>query len=612
MIRPRHTWYAFATALLLALASLAWLSRAALNLDAAQHLGRAEAEREERIRLALWRMDSALTLLLADEDARSPLDFHAFHRPIRAWDTTQRELPPESLLLPSPLLTLVSSNSLLHFELRPGLTPSSPHLPPPSLRDLARSVGLDQPRQQRASDRLVLLQSLLGQAAPGLDPFPFLHSRAAAATTNPAAPDILTTPIPLLADTGSDPEQSLLNRNETQARQVFVLNNPVQQRNAYGNAFAQQLQADNNLPPASFLAVGPFTPVWITNQLFLLRQVSLESGPRLQGVWLDVAVLQRSLLDGVADLLPAASLLPRLAPPPSNDPHQLVALPLTLNPGPVPSRPQPAWSPIRLALAAAWSCLAIASLAIGLLLHGTLDLSERRADFVSAVTHELRTPLTTFRLYSEMLAEDMVPDPDRRRSYLQTLSSESTRLGHLVENILAFARLERRNDAHQAESIRLQDLLARLQPRLLAHARAAGFTLHVQPDPTHAALPVHVDLRAVDHILFNLLDNATKYGRPSPPHQPALFIESLPPNRSSIRIRIRDLGPGISPDLRPRLFEPFHRSAEQAAGQSPGVGLGLALARRLSRSLGGNLTLDTTVSPGAAFILTLPRARSRS
>ena len=81
-----------------------------------------------------------------------------------------------------------------------------------------------------------------------------------------------------------------------------------------------------------------------------------------------------------------------------------------------------------------------------MLLLGALSLGKRRADFVSAVTHELRTPLTTFRMYAEMLADDMVPDPDQRREYLSTLLVESNRLRHLVENVLTYARLEARGE----------------------------------------------------------------------------------------------------------------------------------------------------------------------
>ena len=72
------------------------------------------------------------------------------------------------------------------------------------------------------------------------------------------------------------------------------------------------------------------------------------------------------------------------------------------------------------------------------------------------MTHELRTPLTTFRLYTEMLDEGMVASQDTQRSYLRTIRVEADRLGHLVENVLSFARLERGRATWGAKSPRRQ------------------------------------------------------------------------------------------------------------------------------------------------------------
>src|SRR5208337_3642808 len=95
-------------------------------------------------------------------------------------------------------------------------------------------------------------------------------------------------------------------------------------------------------------------------------------------------------------------------------------------------------------LPVAWACVLLAAGAVAALLANVMRLGQRRADFVSAVTHELRTPLTTFHMYTEMLSEGMVTDPQQQRDYLTTLRLEASRLSHLVENVLAFARLERR------------------------------------------------------------------------------------------------------------------------------------------------------------------------
>ena len=137
-------------------------------------------------------------------------------------------------------------------------------------------------------------------------------------------------------------------------------------------------------------------------------------------------------------------------------------------------------SPILISLAAAWACVALAAAAVAVLLWGVMRLSRRRAAFVSAVTHELRTPLTTFQMYAEMLAEGMVPDVQQQHRYLGTLRSEATRLTHLVENVLAYARLERGRTAGRIEPIELAELIEGAKTRLSAHAEQSGMTLVVR------------------------------------------------------------------------------------------------------------------------------------
>jgi signal transduction histidine kinase len=249
----------------------------------------------------------------------------------------------------------------------------------------------------------------------------------------------------------------------------------------------------------------------------------------------------------------------------------------------------------------------LAAAAAAALLHGTLALSERRAAFVSAVTHELRTPLTTFKLYSEMLAEDMVTEPAQRKKYLATLSAEAARLGHLVENVLSYARLERGQARQHREHLSVRELVERLAPRLAERAEMAGLAL--APDTTAPAADagLEIDVAAVEQILFNLVDNACKYAGPDAADR-TIHLEVRPapgPSRFAT-LRVRDHGPGLSKEAARRLFQPFSRSTAAAARGVPGVGLGLALSRRLARSLGGTLSHDSEITDGAAFLLRLP------
>ena len=337
----------------------------------------------------------------------------------------------------------------------------------------------------------------------------------------------------------------------------------------------------------------------------MARRVVVNGRILIQGCWLDWTNLRGSLLSDVKDLFPAANLQPILIASGDNkDTRRLAALPVRLITGAVQVEALPFWSPIRFSLMIAWSCVLLAALAVAVLLNGAVSLSERRGAFVSAVTHELRTPLTTFKMYSEMLAEGMVHDEEKRQHYLATLCSDANRLSHLVENVLAYARLERGSARSRVEKVTLTALVERVKPRLIQRSEQAGMELVIDADAEALKTTVHVDVSAVEQIVFNLVDNACKYAAPGASEK-VIHLEAFSQGKSAM-LRVRDHGQGITSEGARRLFRPFSKSAHEAANTAPGVGLGLALCRRLSRSMGGDLRLDKLVTDGACFVLTLP------
>ncbi|MBU0719494.1 MAG: HAMP domain-containing histidine kinase, partial [Planctomycetes bacterium] len=214
-------------------------------------------------------------------------------------------------------------------------------------------------------------------------------------------------------------------------------------------------------------------------------------------------------------------------------------------------------------------------------------------------------PLTAFRLYTDMLTDQAVRDEGTRRRYVHTLRHEAGRLQHLVENVLAYARLERGRTRAHSERLRFDHLLERIREPLEQRAEQGHMELSVEVDDAARAAEVRVDPSAFERILFNLVDNACKYAATT---EKRLIELSVVRARATLAVRVRDYGPGITKrDLR-RLFSPFHKSARDAAHTAPGVGLGLALSRRLVRAMGGDLQLDETVSVGACFVVTLPTA----
>jgi signal transduction histidine kinase len=336
----------------------------------------------------------------------------------------------------------------------------------------------------------------------------------------------------------------------------------------------------------------------------LARRVTVDGEPRIQGCWLDWDRLRTALLADIADLLPQATLAPLQDSDAVNPSRSLASLPVVLQAA-ASGITDTRLSPMDVALISAWAGLLLACLAIAALLHGVNSLSERRAAFVSAVTHELRTPLTTFQLYTEMLADDLVTDDAKRREYLHTLRGEADRFEHLIENVLGFARLERRPPPAQREPMRLDELLARVEPRLRARAARSAMELVVEQAGGSAARQVRADASLVEQVLLNLVDNACKYADDADDRR--IILRSGVDGGRAL-LSVSDFGPGVPRDLQRTLFTPFSKSAERAAESRPGVGLGLALSRGLARQMGGDLSLVDGTTRGATFTLSLPLA----
>jgi len=586
-MRPRLVWALFALCLAVVLAAMAWSSATVLRLDSAERQARSQAALEENARLALWRMDSFLTGLLAQESARPYFQYGAFYPAAAAYGRMFSEPGGDGVLAASPLLRETPDRVLLHFQLSPRGDLTSPQVPAAALGERALRERLASPaRLAEGRSRLSELRTFVSEA-----------DLAGRLPSGP--PQEPATRGALSRDRRSEPPgPSAASMQKLKSAKEYVMR---QQAIQQANVIPDLLDA---APAAAAVAApevheGSMTPLWAGDALILARRVRVVGADYVQGCWLAWPRLEAELLASIEDLLPDARLERSAG---GDDERRLASLPVRLVPGALAEARASSATPVRLSLAGAWAGVLLAALAVAALLRGVLDLSERRRVFVSAVTHELRTPLTTFRLYTDMLAEGMVPDEEKRRGYVGRLRAEAERLSHLVENVVFYSRLESGRAGAVRETMDLADAVAQVAARLVPGASAAGLELVVE-GAGGGGVRAKLDRSALEQVLANLVDNACKYAAGSRP--PLVHLE-VGSEQGRARIRVRDHGPGLSHADRRRLFRDFSKSDREAADSRPGVGLGLALSRRLMRAQGGDLALDDAVKDGAAFVVTLP------
>lgn len=594
MKKTFHTWIAFLLCLAILFVAMGWLSWTMLRLDKAEEAARRQVIMEENVRLALWRMDSALTPIISQESAYPYFYFKSYYPASRAYSNMFNDAPSD-FLIPSPLKEKKSPYILLHFQFEPDGALTSPEV----------SVVLSQTpndakytlKENKSSEQAYeKLKNLIDRDNLKAD-LSQKESRAIISSDH-------------TQESIKYPNQPARLVSQAQVQRPRALDEREWEKRAEFSQQAIVINIDNsvrNFPPMSTdVSGGIMQPLWMGENLFLVRRIHVNGKEYIQGCWMDWDTLQSWLLKSISDLLPNANLIPTLPNLEKGKERMLATLPVSLVPGEIVFREQSGFSPIRFILVIAWICVLIAVGAAGGLLFGTLSLSERRAAFASAVTHELRTPLTTLRMYTEMLSEGMIEDQGKMIKYLKTIRAEADRLGHLVENVFTFSRLERRRLNYNTEVISVKDILQRAKERLSRRANQSAMELVIEEQKKEHLFYVKVDLVVIEQILFNLIDNACKYAAKAGDKR--IHIETGVTGGKAF-IKVRDHGPGISPKAAGRLFRAFGKSAPEAANSAPGVGLGLALSRRLARMMSGNLSLDRTVKDGACLILILPLVR---
>ena len=223
-------------------------------------------------------------------------------------------------------------------------------------------------------------------------------------------------------------------------------------------------------------------------------------------------------------------------------------------------------------------------------------LERGRADLVSTVAHELRSPLTSVKGFTAtLLAKWPRFTDDQKRVMLETVNADADRVTRLITELLDVSRIESgRIELHRE----LVDIPTRawkiITGRVAAGDLADRYVVDVRP-----GLPeTWLDADKVDQILANLIENAVRHGAGTV----TTVVESASLAGSpGVAVAVRDQGPGIAPELAPRVFGRFWRAKRRG-----GAGLGLFIVKGLVEAHGGEITVQQAPGGGAEFRFTMP------
>jgi signal transduction histidine kinase len=211
---------------------------------------------------------------------------------------------------------------------------------------------------------------------------------------------------------------------------------------------------------------------------------------------------------------------------------------------------------------------------------------EAKQQLLLGVSHELRSPISRMNLGLALMEDS----PTTR-----ALREDTEEMRHIVETLLNAERMGSAHTVLDRTDVQLPELAESLRQRFFPNE--PRLHIHFTGEPR-----ARLDAARIQLMLKNLVGNALRYAPQGPVE---LTLEG---RDGQVKFRVRDYGPGIPPEQRAHIGEPFYRSDASRARETGGTGLGLYLARQVARAHGGDLVLEPGEGAGALFVVTIPAA----
>lgn len=227
-------------------------------------------------------------------------------------------------------------------------------------------------------------------------------------------------------------------------------------------------------------------------------------------------------------------------------------------------------------------------------------ISEMKTDFINNMTHEFKTPVATIMIASESLKDpDITMDEQRVAKLANIIYDENVRLGNHIERVLNIAQLEKENVRLHLKEIAVNNLVSVVADSMELQFQKNGVQvgLHLEAESDQ----IVGDELHLSNVIFNLLDNALKYGK----ENPKINISTKNVGQG-IRISVEDNGIGMNKDQLSKIFDQFYRISTGNRHDVKGFGLGLSYVSDIVKSLNGKVTVKSEKGKGTIFEVYFP------
>ncbi|QBZ03453.1 cell wall metabolism sensor histidine kinase WalK [Weissella confusa] len=231
-------------------------------------------------------------------------------------------------------------------------------------------------------------------------------------------------------------------------------------------------------------------------------------------------------------------------------------------------------------------------------------IEEERRQFVSNVSHELRTPLTSVKSYVDALQEGAIEDPEVAKSFLAVAQDETTRMIHMINDLLELSRMDSGTMKLETEYVNVGELFNYILNRfdmIIANDDKPEKYYTIKREITNSQIWVELDTSKFTQVVDNIMNNAIKYSPDG-----GVITARMINRKTEVVLSITDQGLGIPKKDLGHIFDRFFRVDKARSRAQGGTGLGLAISKEIIERFGGKIWVESSEGKGSTFSISLP------